>query len=83
MSNLFRSMHDMMNFSSKDWALEKEDAWLYGIVVGWDADDPDDPDDSSCMLELQRHHGWSDEAIVKLRRFRQEWLAIQKKESQK
>lgn len=73
--NVFDSLHDMCVFSSKDWSSEKEGAWLYGIVVGWDAED--DPDEESSMPEIQAAFGWSDEAIARLRRLHEQWLALE------
>lgn len=40
--------------SSKDFAEHKFDAYLYGIIVGWD-------DDAYEVLKGQ--HGWSDDVI--------------------
>lgn len=34
--NPFESLRDLMVFSAKDWSLTPEEAWLYGIIVGWD-----------------------------------------------
>lgn len=29
---------DAIVFDSRDWVENKRDAWIYGIVVGWDDD---------------------------------------------
>lgn len=36
MYNSLESIRDTFVKSSKDWAVTKQDAWLYGIIVGWD-----------------------------------------------
>jgi hypothetical protein len=56
-------------FGSKDWSLDKRDAWIYGIVLGWDNEDKDeDESDEDAMGELQSKFGWSDEDVERLRR---------------
>ncbi|MFC8182434.1 hypothetical protein ACFULT_26480 [Rhodococcus sp. NPDC057297] len=71
--NVFDSLEQMCAFSSKDWSTEKEAAWLYGIVSGWDSDDPDD---DPAMPELQARFGWNDEAVARLRRLREQWVTL-------
>ena len=34
--NPLDSIKNTMAFSSKDWSLCSDDAWIYGIVLGWD-----------------------------------------------
>lgn len=60
-----RSIKNTITFSSRDWAKERDLAWLYGIVFGWTADE-DDPDDSDPMPELQERFGWSGAEAVRL-----------------
>lgn len=36
MYNSLESIRDTFVKSSKDWGATKQDAWLYGIIVGWD-----------------------------------------------
>lgn len=40
--------------SSKDYGENKFDAYLYGVIVGWDKD---------AYNQLKKKHGWSDEQI--------------------
>jgi hypothetical protein len=62
------SCRDTMCFGSRDWSLNSRDAWLYGLIVGWsNKDDPDDPD-ADAMSELVEKHGWSPEAVARLKR---------------
>lgn len=57
------SMRNIMAFSVRDWGQNGEDAWLWGIVMGWD---------DYCLRELQDKHGWSPEGIDRLK-----WLHTQ------
>jgi len=46
-------------FAAKDWSIDKNDAWIYGIIAGWD-------DDS--LEELQDKFQWTDSTIVRLKK---------------
>lgn len=50
-------------FASKDWSLDKNDAWIYGIVAGWD---------DASFIELKALHGWTDATIEHLKRLRED-----------
>jgi hypothetical protein len=30
------AIHCTLAFATKDWSIDKSDAWIYGIVAGWD-----------------------------------------------
>ena len=45
-------------FASKDWAVDKNDAWIYGIVVGWD---------DEALLELKEKFGWTNSTVDRLK----------------
>jgi hypothetical protein len=34
----FESLKSAISFSSRDWAIDKRDAWIYGIIIGWNGD---------------------------------------------
>lgn len=54
-------------FDSRDWSADRSDAWLWGIVMGYDAD-PDDPDDTDgAWSAVAARHGWDAETIARLR----------------
>tara|TARA_Y100000310_G_scaffold213365_1_gene214292 strand:+ start:136 stop:384 length:249 start_codon:yes stop_codon:yes gene_type:complete len=46
-------------FAAKDWSIDKNDAWIYGIVAGWD-------DDS--LLELKVRFRWTTETVNRLKK---------------
>ena len=58
LADALESMRATMAFSAQDWSLTHRDAWLYGLVVGWD-------DESSS--ELTKKHGWKPETVERLR----------------
>lgn len=68
-SEAIDQLHNTMVFDSRDWALNRRDAWLYGIVVGWDLDDDVDPaHDEGAMDDTAARHGWDPDTITRLRR---------------
>lgn len=54
------SMRTTMEMSDRDWSADADDAWLYGIVVGWDRS----PRESARVAAT---HGWDDAAVEQLR----------------
>ena len=46
-------------FATKDWSVDKNDAWIYGIVAGWD-------DDS--LKELSAKFRWTTATVEKLKK---------------
>lgn len=61
-----KSIQDVLAFDSRDWGEDRGDAWLYGIVFGWDAD-PDDPEDEGAMDSVAAKHGWDEATVARLR----------------
>ena len=61
------SVHRQIVFHARDWAPSPHDAWLYGLVVGWD-DEDGITEDNDAMAELAERHGWDDEFVALLRR---------------
>lgn len=53
-TNPLQSMRESYCMSAKDMGEEKFDAWMYGIIVGWD-------DES--YLELAKTHNWSKKTV--------------------
>lgn len=59
----------MMATDSRDWAIARSDAWLYGLFCGWD-DEDSDPSSGDAMSEVAAVHGWSRADVERLRRYR-------------
>lgn len=62
-SSYHTSLVNTLAFDPRDWSINRRDAWLWGIICGWDSDDPnEDP-----MSEVAARHGWNDETVAQLR----------------
>lgn len=59
--NPFESLRTAIACSSRDWAMHHRDAWIYGIVCGWD-------DDS--LRDLAAQFGWGRGEVARLKRLR-------------
>lgn len=55
-------------FDSRDWSINRQDAWIYGIVVGWDREAID---------ELKQLHHWTDDAVACLAELRKQYIKEQ------
>lgn len=44
----------------RDWSLDHRDAWIYGIVIGWDA---------PALQELTAMHHWDAATVARMKRF--------------
>ena len=62
---VLQSLHGAIVFDSKDYSLNSRAAWIYGIVVGWGADEIDEDD---ALPEVAEKHGWSDGDVRRLTR---------------
>jgi hypothetical protein len=71
-TNPFESVRNLVAFDSRDWGATKSDAWLYGIVAGWDSDD-DEPDGDGAMDELAARFGWDANEVARLRLLHKTW----------
>ena len=62
------ALRDALAFSADDWSETRAMAWVYGIVLGWDAD-PDDPEDAEfgAMEDLAAKFGWTPDQVERLR----------------
>ena len=56
----FRSLHSVIVFSPRDYAADPDDAWIYGIVVGW----------NNSLDEVAEQHKWEPEEVDRLRSMR-------------
>jgi hypothetical protein len=65
--NPFTSLGNCMSFHSRDWGQDKRDAWMWGIICGWD---------ERSMQECRSRFGWSDEDVARLRRLRQRFMGL-------
>jgi hypothetical protein len=75
-ADVLDSLARTLAFSSRDWGANARDAWLWGILIGWDADEPGE---ESAMYEMARSHGWSEATIARLRGLHDVVLAVVEK----
>lgn len=64
--NPMQSIHTSISGHVRDMGIDKRDAWIYGIAVGWD-------DES--YKEFQKDFGWSDEVVARNKRLHEKFIA--------
>jgi hypothetical protein len=69
------SLRNIAAFSPRDWAAHKEDAWIYGIVLGWGGDNPEDT--LAVREELKQLHRWTDDDMDRLDRLHAEFNRLE------
>lgn len=60
-ADAINSAGNMMSRHSRDWGEDHRDAWVYGIIVGWD---------SEALKEVAARHSWTPETVSSLRMLR-------------
>lgn len=61
------ALRSAMAFDSRDWSADRADAWLWGIVMGYDGD-PDDPADTDgAWAVVAARHDWTEQTLARLR----------------
>lgn len=65
---------DVMATDSRDWSRARGDAWLYGVLVGWDCEEDHDHGAAECeggaLDEVATGHGWTAAHRARLRTLR-------------
>lgn len=67
--NPIESLQTTLTCSSKDWSITKHDAWVYGIIVGWDW---------LALEELAKKFKWDKEETSRLCYLRDEFSKLEK-----
>lgn len=64
------AIHFTMATDSRDWSLDRRDARLYALLVGWECEEQHqhDEDCNGALDELAARFGWDPERIRELRR---------------
>jgi len=55
-NNIHDSLLNCVAFCSRDWSQNKRDAWIYGIVCGWE----------DAIEDVAQDHNWTPEAVKRL-----------------
>ena len=66
--NPFDALRRAMYFSQKDWGKNRDDAWLWGIIIGWD---------DHSLEKLSRKFCWDEEIVDFLKNANKEFKAAQ------
>jgi hypothetical protein len=83
MSCVLTELRQHVAMSSADWSRSKSDAWIYGVIVGWDLKADDDPEhDESAMPDIAARFNLTDEQVSELRRLHHEFEALLTDEQQ-
>lgn len=53
-----------MAFSSIDWTINQGNAWIYGIIFGYQP---------KALAEIKERHNWGDETVARLLRLRRQY----------
>jgi hypothetical protein len=68
------SVGDAIAFSSRDWARNHRDAWVYGILLGWSCEDDHAHDDvcghDAALTEMAGRHQWDAATVARMHRYR-------------
>lgn len=64
--NPHKSIEATIACSPRDWSLNRRDAWIHGIVFGWDG---------SSMDEVAKAHGWNASEVERLKKLHKAWDA--------
>ena len=64
------SIERAIAFSSRDFNEYNRDAWVYGIVMGWD----------ESLDEVCKKHGWTEDTKERLKRLRLSWKNLKQRE---
>ncbi|MFD9249590.1 hypothetical protein [Streptomyces bottropensis] len=74
-STALASIRNTMATDPRDWAAERRDAWLWGVLMGWGCSQDHTHDDEACdadnaLLEVAKKHGWNDHRVARVRELR-------------
>lgn len=63
------SLESTLAFDSRDWSLSKRDAWIYGIICGWENEDPlEGETEDDAVNEICEKHGFDKKRLKQLRK---------------
>ena len=65
--NPFDSLATAIACHSRDWSTDHRDAWIWGIVCGWD---------EYSLRDLVKQHKWTPETVARLKRLRSEYKRL-------
>lgn len=72
------SLGNTLSGDARDFAVDHRDAWVYGVVLGWECEDHAPTDhcdtcgtpDRDPLADLAERHGWDANTVARLKRYR-------------
>jgi hypothetical protein len=72
-----KALGDAIAFAVDDWGASRSMAWVYGIVLGWDDDDPMEGESGhEAMDQLAARFRWTPEQVERLRELHRRFQAL-------
>jgi len=68
----YESLENVLAFSSKFWSDNPDEAWIYGIIMGWKGDTPEET--TEIYNELKQKFRWTDEDVKRLEYLHEEYI---------
>ena len=74
-SDVLDNLQRLIVHSSRDWGAYGRDAWLYGVLVGWECEDSHEHDwicqeENVSLTAMAERFGWHEDYVARLRRYR-------------
>ena len=64
-----KSLERTIATDSRDWSQSRGDAWIYGIVLGWENEEPlEGEGEDDALDEICKKHGFDKDHLKQLRR---------------
>lgn len=60
LAQVISNLQTVINFDVRDWAANRRDAYIYGVLVGW----------GKALDEVAKQHGWDEGTIRRIREAR-------------
>lgn len=73
LADVLEAVNRAMATDSRDWGMARGDAWLYGVLVGWECDDQHEHNEIDCggaLDEMAIRHGWTTAHVDRIRALR-------------
>lgn len=61
-----KSLELTLTFDARDWSVNPKDAWIYGIILGWD----------TAILDVAALHKWTNVEVERLQRLHIKFIAL-------
>lgn len=69
---VLEAMTGAMATNVRDWGADRMDAFLWGVLLGWDCDEQHDESqcEENAMASIAARHGWDARQVERVRSFR-------------